>query len=70
MLVGMSQYCPACNVRIAESQRQCPQCGAAVEIPDRGGSVNCSYCDVAIRVEGRAEEKGKPGRKPWVLPEV
>ncbi|MBL4844195.1 MAG: hypothetical protein JKY65_01605 [Planctomycetes bacterium] len=41
---------------------QCPQCGAAVAIPDRGASVHCSYCDVAIRVEGQpATSSPSPG---------
>lgn len=43
---------------------QCPQCGASVEIPDGVASVNCSYCDAAIRIEDRPEEKPSAGRKP------
>lgn len=30
----------------------CPQCGGSVEIPPRASGVTCSWCDVAIRVEG------------------
>jgi DNA-directed RNA polymerase subunit RPC12/RpoP len=52
----------------------CPQCGASVEIPPGKGAVHCSYCDAAIRVEGRRPETTRkaPARSrdwtPWEPP--